>query len=109
MTMVRKLARFVVERTWDDLSQPARHESKIRVLDTLGCALDALGALPVSALRAQLDEFGGHHGIDLNLSVHHSPIVQRECLRAGIWGTNDTWGRMLGYRGPSGAEETPWT
>jgi phosphosulfolactate synthase (CoM biosynthesis protein A) len=38
------------------------------------------------------------YGIDVNLFVDHSQIVQLECLRAGIWGTHDTWGRMLAYR-----------
>jgi phosphosulfolactate synthase (CoM biosynthesis protein A) len=45
-----------------------------------------------------------NYGIDVNLFVDHSQIVQLECLRAGIWGTDDTWGRMLGYRGPSDEE-----
>jgi phosphosulfolactate synthase (CoM biosynthesis protein A) len=39
-----------------------------------------------------------NYGIDVNLFVDHSQIVQLECLRAGIWGTNDTWGRVLAYR-----------
>lgn len=39
-----------------------------------------------------------NYGIDVNLFIDHSQIVQLECLRAGIWGTNDTWGRMLAYR-----------
>ena len=38
------------------------------------------------------------YGPDVNLFVDHSQIVQLECLRAGIWGTQDTWGRMLTYR-----------
>src|SRR5581483_7813342 len=33
-----------------------------------------------------------NYGIDVNLFVDHSQIVQLECLRAGIWGTDDTWG-----------------
>jgi phosphosulfolactate synthase (CoM biosynthesis protein A) len=40
-----------------------------------------------------------NYGIDVNLFVDHSQIVQLEGLRAGIWGTHDTWGRMLAYRG----------
>jgi hypothetical protein len=32
-----------------------------------------------------------NYGIDVNLFVDHSQIVQLECLRAGIWGTHDTW------------------
>ena len=39
-----------------------------------------------------------NYGIDVNLFVDHSQIVQLECLRAGIWGTHDTWGRMLSHR-----------
>jgi phosphosulfolactate synthase (CoM biosynthesis protein A) len=39
-----------------------------------------------------------NYGIDINLFVDHSQIVQLECLRAGLWGTDDTWGRMLSYR-----------
>jgi phosphosulfolactate synthase (CoM biosynthesis protein A) len=43
-----------------------------------------------------------NYGIDVNLFVDHSQIVQLECLRAGIWGTHDTWGRMLSYTPSNG-------
>ncbi|MGH2780039.1 MAG: MmgE/PrpD family protein [Thermoleophilaceae bacterium] len=59
MTVVARLARFVLERRWEDLSEAARDELKIRVLDALGCALGALEAPPVGAIRLQLEEFGG--------------------------------------------------
>ena len=59
MTEVARLARFVVERSWDDLSELARRQLKIRILDSFGCALGALGASPVEAVRAQVDDFGG--------------------------------------------------
>jgi 2-methylcitrate dehydratase len=59
MTAAARLARFVVSRSWDDLSEPARAELKIRVLDALGCALGALDAPPVRAIRAQIEDFGG--------------------------------------------------
>jgi 2-methylcitrate dehydratase len=59
VTVLARLARFVVARSWDDLSPAAREELKIRVLDSLGCALGALDAQPVAALRGQLEEFGG--------------------------------------------------
>ncbi len=39
-----------------------------------------------------------NYGIDVNLFVDHSQIVQLECLRSGLWGTDDTWGRILAYR-----------
>ncbi|CAG8043846.1 unnamed protein product [Penicillium nalgiovense] len=37
-------------------------------------------------------------GIDVNLFVDHSQIVQLECLRRGIWGTADTWGKIVSFR-----------
>ncbi|KAJ5122825.1 uncharacterized protein N7443_002924 [Penicillium atrosanguineum] len=37
-------------------------------------------------------------GIDVNLFVDHSQIVQLECLRSGIWGTADTWGKIVSFR-----------
>ncbi|HKT56477.1 MAG TPA: phosphosulfolactate synthase [Microbacterium sp.] len=45
-----------------------------------------------------------NYGIDVNLFVDHSQIVQLECLRAGIWGTDDTWGRILSYGASRGKE-----
>ena len=59
MTTVERLAAFVRARSWEDLSDEARAALKLRVLDALGCALGALGAAPVSAVRAQVDELGG--------------------------------------------------
>jgi 2-methylcitrate dehydratase len=59
MTMVERLAHFVVVSSWTDLSEEASHALKVRVLDALGCALGALGAPPVQAVRAQVDDFGG--------------------------------------------------
>jgi phosphosulfolactate synthase (CoM biosynthesis protein A) len=38
-----------------------------------------------------------NYGPEVNLFVDHSQIVQLECLRAGIWGTKDTWGRIQGF------------
>ncbi len=39
-----------------------------------------------------------NYGIDVNLFVDHSQIVQLECLRSGLWGTKSTWGRIVTYR-----------
>ena len=38
------------------------------------------------------------YGPEVNLFVDHSQIVQLECVRSGIWGTADVWGRVLTYR-----------
>jgi len=37
-------------------------------------------------------------GIDVNLFVDHSQIVQLTCLRSGIWGTADTFGKVVSFR-----------
>ncbi len=42
-----------------------------------------------------------NYGPEVNLFVDHSQIVQLECLRSGIWGTKDVWGRVVTYKGNS--------
>jgi phosphosulfolactate synthase (CoM biosynthesis protein A) len=39
------------------------------------------------------------YGPEVNLFVDHSQIVQLECLRSGIWGTQSLWGRVQTYKG----------
>ena len=60
MTQVEQLATFVVRAAYEDLSEEARQELKIRVLDALGCAIGALKAPPIKMLEAQIEEFGGN-------------------------------------------------
>jgi len=60
MTMVEELAAFVVRASYEDLSAEARQQLKVRVLDSLACALGALEGEPIAYVRAQLDDFGGN-------------------------------------------------
>lgn len=60
MTRVEQLAAFVARASYEDLSQEACRELKIRVLDGLGCAIGAVEGPPMRILRAQLEDFGGH-------------------------------------------------
>jgi phosphosulfolactate synthase (CoM biosynthesis protein A) len=47
-------------------------------------------------------------GPEVNLFVDHSQIVQLECLRSGIWGTNELWGRVQTYKDePAARQSTP--
>ena len=69
--------------------------------DVVARIVTELGLENVMFEAADPDVFSWYvknYGIDVNLFVDHSQIVQLECLRAGIWGTDDTWGRMLTYR-----------
>ncbi len=59
MTHAEQLAAFVVRASYDNLSEAARQQLKIRVLDGLGCAIGALQGEPIRLLRAQIEEFDG--------------------------------------------------
>ena len=59
MTIAHALASFVVKTSYDDIPQSTRSHLKIRVLDSLGCAIGALGGAPVKLVRDQIDDFGG--------------------------------------------------
>jgi 2-methylcitrate dehydratase len=56
MTCVENLAAFVCRSTWEDLSETVREQLKIRILDSIGCALGALEGEPIRILRRQIDE-----------------------------------------------------
>jgi 2-methylcitrate dehydratase len=60
MTEVQKLANFVSSRSYNDLSNEGVRELKIRLLDSLGCAIGALKEKPIKMLKEQLDDFGGN-------------------------------------------------
>ena len=75
--------------------------------DVVARIVSELGLENVMFEAAEPDVFSWYiknYGIDVNLFVDHSQIVQLECLRAGIWGTDDTWGRILSYREPAASE-----
>jgi len=59
MTHAEEMASFVREASFGDLSEDALRELKIRVLDSLGCAIGAVEGEPVRMIRRQIDEFGG--------------------------------------------------
>jgi phosphosulfolactate synthase (CoM biosynthesis protein A) len=68
--------------------------------DVPGQFADALGLEILMFEAADPEVFSWYvqtFGPDVNLFVDHSQIVQLECLRAGIWGTSATWGRIVSY------------
>jgi 2-methylcitrate dehydratase len=60
MTQVERLAEFVTRASYEDLSEEAIRELKVRVLDSLGCAIGALAGEPVRMIQEQIAEFGGN-------------------------------------------------
>lgn len=65
MTEVQKLAKFVSSRSYENLSKDAIRELKIRLLDSLGCAIGALNGGPIKIIKEQLDDFGGNPLVSL--------------------------------------------
>lgn len=65
MAEVHELARFAERARFEDLSEQALEQLKIRVLDTVGVALGALQAPPITAIRGLLDDLGGSAGATL--------------------------------------------
>jgi 2-methylcitrate dehydratase len=59
MTNAEELAAFVERASYDDLSPEARQQLRIRVLDSLACAIGAQEGEPVGMIREQIDDFGG--------------------------------------------------
>jgi len=63
--------------------------------------IEALGMEKLMFEAADPDVFAWYiknYGVEVNLFVDHSQIVQLECLRAGIWGTKSLWGRVVSYK-----------
>jgi 2-methylcitrate dehydratase len=55
----KQIAGFVVRANCNRMSDAARLQLKIRVLDSLGCAIGALNGCPTQQIREQIREFGG--------------------------------------------------
>ncbi|HEX5083047.1 MAG TPA: MmgE/PrpD family protein, partial [Blastocatellia bacterium] len=83
MTQAHRLAAFVARASYDDLSRAACCHLKIRILDSLGCAIGALEGKPIRSLRAQIEDFGG---------AAHSTLI-------GGWQTEQTGQGHTGHTG----------
>jgi 2-methylcitrate dehydratase len=59
MTRAEQLAQYVVRASYGDMDAEIRRELKIRVLDSLGCALGAIRGEPIRLIREHLKDFGG--------------------------------------------------
>ena len=57
MTQVERLAEFAMRASYDDLSEAARDQLKIRVLDSLACANGAMDGEPLQLAHDQVTEF----------------------------------------------------
>jgi phosphosulfolactate synthase (CoM biosynthesis protein A) len=65
-----------------------------RIIGTLGIEIVMFEAADPEVFAWYIKNYGP----EVNLFVDHSQIVQLECVRSGIWGTADIWGRILTYK-----------
>jgi 2-methylcitrate dehydratase len=56
------IAKFACRVTYEDLTPERAERLKMSILDSLACAINALGAAPTAACLAQAKEFGGANG-----------------------------------------------
>lgn len=69
--------------------------------DVAAKIINSVGMEKIMFEAADPDVFAWYiknYGVDVNLFVDHSQIVQLEALRSGIWGTKSMWGRIVTYR-----------
>lgn len=99
MTQVEELAAFVARARYEDLSEEARRQLKIRCLDALGCALGALTGRPIALLRGQLEDFGGNPLVTLigggktapdRAALYNSALVRYLDYNDGYIAKNET-------------------
>ena len=64
-----------------------------RIVAEVGLPRLMFEAADPAVFRWYVKTYGPH----VNLFVDHSQIVELECLRSGIWGTKDLWGRVVTY------------
>lgn len=63
MTKAEQLAAFVVGARYEDIPGAVLDQLKIHILDSLGCAIGALGGEPLRFIREYLMDLGGvEHG-----------------------------------------------
>ena len=60
-TQVDQLAQFVCGAQFEDISEPAREQLKLRVLDSLGCALGARRRAGANRRERRCGSLGARH------------------------------------------------
>ena len=103
-TRVERLARFVCRSDWNDLSEPACDQPKLRARDSLGVAFGALDGAPVALVREHVRGFGGAPFATLIGAGQRSALRSTSRCRAltlevrgGVWGAKGLWARAITY------------
>lgn len=101
---IRQARRFVDAGAYMIMieSEGITENVKVWRADVVAKIANALGLEKLMFEAADPEVFAWYvktYGPEVNLFVDHSQIVQLECLRSGLWGTQSLWGRVLTYKG----------
>ena len=91
MTEVQALATFAERARFADLSEAARKQLKIRVLDTVGVAIGALDAPPIVAIYKLTIELGGELLSTLIGGAKTAPDLERLSIMARSAAISISW------------------
>ena len=69
------ISKFACRAKYADLTAERRERLKVSVLDSLACAISALGASPIEACLAQAKEFGGPDGRCTLIGGGHANVI----------------------------------
>lgn len=75
--------------------KPWRTDVVAKIIDSIGLEKTMFEAADPDVYEWYIKNYG----VEVNLFVDHSQIVQLEAYRSGIWGTKSIWGRMVTYKG----------
>lgn len=80
-TFVERLADYACRARFEDLSSASRTQIPIHMLDSIGCQISAVGAGPINACRAQLQDFAPTGSVPLICGGTSNPVY------AAFWHT----------------------
>lgn len=80
-TFVQRAAAYAARARFEDLSAASREQIPVHILDSIGCQIAALGAGPINACRAQVQEFGPSGSVPLIAGGTSNPVF------ASFWHT----------------------
>ena len=85
------MAKFACRVTYQDLTPERQERLKVSILDSLACALVAIGAPPTAACLAQAKEFGGLNGRCTLIGGGTANVVYATLYNTARFATSISW------------------
>lgn len=82
--MVHKLANFVTNTRYDDLSEEAINQLKIRFLDSVGTAIGAIEGRPVQAIRKMITDYLGGSQLSTLIGGDKTTLERAALYNSGL-------------------------